>query len=73
MKIADVLPCGHGPLIPISAALVGKGVGLGTVLAFMTGGAGTSIPELIILGSMFKRRLVLAFALNVFFLAIVAG
>ena len=73
MKIADVLPCGHGPLIPISAALVGKGVGLGTVLAFMTGGAGTSIPELIILGSMFKRRLVLAFALNVFFLTIVAG
>jgi len=73
MKIADVLPCGHGPLIPISATLVGKGVGLRTVLAFMIGVAGASIPELIILGSMFKRRLVLAFALNVFFLAIVAG
>jgi hypothetical protein len=59
-------------IIPISAALVGKGVGLGTVLSFIIGGAGASIPELIILGSMFKRRLVLAFALNVFLVAIVA-
>jgi hypothetical protein len=41
-------------IIPISAALVGKGVGLGTVLAFIIGGAGASIPKLIILGSMFK-------------------
>ncbi len=70
MKIADVLPCGHGPLIPISAALVGKGVGLGTVLAFIIGGAGASIPELIILGSMFKRKPVFAFAVNVFFVVI---
>jgi len=37
------------------------------------GGTGASIPELIILGSMFKRRLVLTFALNVFLVAIVAG
>ncbi|MCX5805417.1 MAG: permease [Proteobacteria bacterium] len=60
-------------IIPISAALVGKGMGLGTVLALIIGGAGASIPELIILGSMFKKRLVLAFAVNVFLVAIVAG
>jgi hypothetical protein len=60
-------------IIPISAALVGKGMGLGTVLALIIGGAGASIPELIILGSMFKKKLVLAFALNVFLVAIVAG
>lgn len=60
-------------IIPISAALVEKGMGLGTVLALIIGGAGASIPELIILGSMFKRKLVLAFALNVFVVAIVAG
>jgi uncharacterized membrane protein YraQ (UPF0718 family) len=60
-------------IIPISAALVGKGMGLGTVLALIIGGAGASIPEMIILGSMFKRKLVLAFALNVFVVAIVAG
>jgi hypothetical protein len=60
-------------IIPISAALVEKGMGLGTVVALIIGGAGGSIPELIILGSMFKKKLVLAFALNVFLVAIVAG
>ena len=37
------------------------------------GGAGASIPELIILGSMFKKRLIFAFVLNVFLVAVVAG
>ncbi len=60
-------------VIPISAALVGKGMGVGTVLALIIGGAGASIPELIILGSMFKKKLILAFALNVFCVAIVTG
>jgi hypothetical protein len=60
-------------VIPISAALVGKGMGVGTVLALIIGGAGASIPELIILGSMFKKKLIIAFALNVFIIAIAAG
>lgn len=60
-------------VIPISAALVGKGMGVGTVLALIIGGAGASIPEMIILGSMFKRRLLAAFILNVFLVAILAG
>jgi len=60
-------------VIPISAALVGKGMGVGTVLALIIGGAGASIPEMILLGSMFKKKLVFAFALNVFVIAIVAG
>lgn len=60
-------------VIPISAALVGKGMGVGTVLALIIGGAGASIPEMIILGSMFRKKLVFAFALNVFLVAIAAG
>lgn len=60
-------------IIPISAALVEKSMGVGTVLALIIGGAGASIPEMIILGSMFKKKLVLAFAVNVFLVAIVAG
>jgi uncharacterized membrane protein YraQ (UPF0718 family) len=60
-------------VIPIAAALVGKGMGVGTVLALVIGGAGASIPELIILNSMFKKRLIIAFALNVFVIAILAG
>jgi hypothetical protein len=35
--------------------------------------AGASIPEMIILSSMFKKKLILAFVLNVFLVAIVAG
>lgn len=60
-------------IIPISAALVGKGMGLGTILALIIGGAGASIPEIIILGSMFKKKLLFAFVLNVFLVAIASG
>jgi len=60
-------------VIPISAALVGKGMGVGTVLALIVAGAGASIPEMIILGSMFRKKLVIAFLVNVFLVAIVAG
>lgn len=60
-------------VIPISAALVGKGMGVGTVLALIIGGAGASIPEMIILSSMFKKKLIFAFALNVLLVAIAAG
>ena len=60
-------------VIPISAALVRKGMGVGTVLALIIGGAGASIPEMIILSSMFKKKLIFVFVLNVFLVAIVAG
>ena len=60
-------------VIPIAAALVGKGMGVGTVLALIIGGAGASIPEIIILSSMFKKKLIIAFVLNVFVIAITAG
>jgi uncharacterized membrane protein YraQ (UPF0718 family) len=60
-------------VIPISAALVGKGMGIGTVLALIIGGAGASIPELIILGSMFKKKLIIAFSINVLLVAVMAG
>jgi len=60
-------------ILPISAALVGKGMGMGTVLALIIGGAGASIPEIILLGSILKKKLLAAFALNVFLVAIIAG
>jgi uncharacterized membrane protein YraQ (UPF0718 family) len=60
-------------IIPISAALVEKGMGMGTVLALIIGGAGASIPEITLLASLFKKRLLLAFILNVFLIAVVAG
>jgi len=60
-------------VIPIAAALVGKGMGVGTVLTLIIGGTGASIPEIIILSSMFKKKLIIAFVLNVFVIAITAG
>jgi len=60
-----------GPMI--GAALVEKVMEVGTVLALVIGGAGASIPEMIILGSMFKKKLVFAFVLNVFLVAVAAG
>jgi len=60
-------------VIPISAALVEKGMGVGTVLALIIGGAGASIPEIIILGSMFKKKLIVAFVATVLVVAIGAG
>jgi len=60
-------------VIPIGAALIGKGMGIGTILALVVGGAGASIPEIIILNSIFKRRLVCAFVLTVFLVAVATG
>ncbi|HOG16913.1 MAG: putative permease [Syntrophaceae bacterium PtaU1.Bin231] len=60
-------------VIPISAALVEKGMGVGTVLALIIGGAGASVPEIIILGSMFRKKLIFAFVATVFAVAIAAG
>ncbi len=60
-------------VIPIGAALIGKGMGVGTVLALVIAGAGASIPEIIILGSIFKKRLLFAFVLTVFVVAVTAG
>jgi uncharacterized membrane protein YraQ (UPF0718 family) len=60
-------------VIPIGAALIGKGMGVGTVLALVVGGAGASIPEIIILNSIFKRRLMVAFVVTVFVVAVAAG
>lgn len=60
-------------IIPISAAFVEKGMGMGTVLALIIGGAGASIPEMTLLASLFKRKLLMAFILNVFLVAIIAG
>jgi uncharacterized membrane protein YraQ (UPF0718 family) len=60
-------------VIPISAALVEKGMGVGTVLALIIGGAGASIPEIIILASMFRKKLIFAFVATVFLVAIAAG
>ncbi len=60
-------------MIPIGLALVEKGMSLGAVLALIIGGAGASIPELTLLSAIFRKRLLAAFVVTVFTIAIAAG
>ncbi|MBB6631625.1 permease [Clostridium algidicarnis] len=47
--------------IPIAEALVGKGVGIGTVLAFMMGVTTLSLPSIIMLSKVVKSKLLVTF------------
>lgn len=60
-------------IIPIGAVLAAKGMSMGAVVALLIGGAGASIPELALLGSLFKKRTVATFALTVFLVAVATG
>ncbi|HHY33060.1 MAG TPA: hypothetical protein GX515_08635 [Firmicutes bacterium] len=60
-------------IIPISSVLIDKGMSLGTVVALILGGAGASIPEVLLLNSIFRRRLVIAFVITIFSAATIAG
>jgi uncharacterized membrane protein YraQ (UPF0718 family) len=60
-------------MIPIAVSLVGKGMSLGAVIALVIGGAGASIPEVIMLKSIFRMPILVAFLLSVFGIAISSG
>lgn len=49
-------------MLPIAASLSEQGVAVGTVLAFVVGGAGVSIPNLVLLNKLFERRLLVVYA-----------
>lgn len=51
--------------LPIAEALVGKGVGIGTVLAFMMAVTALSLPSLILLRKVVKLRLLVTFTVIV--------
>lgn len=60
-------------VIPLSAALAAKGMGLGAVMALIIGSAGASLTEVILLKSMFKNTLVVSFIAVILSMAIGAG
>lgn len=60
-------------MIPIAGILIAKGVGYGTMIALIIGGAGASIPEISLLSSIFKRKMMIAFLLSIFFVATATG
>ncbi|MGV7222995.1 MAG: permease [Nitrospinales bacterium] len=59
--------------IPIGLALVQKGMSVGAVIALIIGGAGMAIPEMSLLSSIFKPRLVGALVGVIFLTAVSAG
>nr|WP_322555753.1 permease [Sporosarcina beigongshangi] len=60
-------------MIPISEALVAKGMSMGAVVALIIGGAGASLPEILLLNKLFKPRLIAAFIITVFIGAVTTG
>jgi uncharacterized membrane protein YraQ (UPF0718 family) len=59
--------------IPIGLALVQKGMSVGAVIALIIGGAGMAIPEMSLLSSIFRPRLVGALVGIIFITAVTAG
>ncbi len=60
-------------IIPISGALLEKGMGVGAVVALIIGGAGMSIPEMTLLAAIFRKRLLAIFIATIFLVAVIAG
>lgn len=60
-------------MLPIAAALADQGIEIGTVLAFVIGGAGISIPNLILLNALFKWKLLALYALTVLSIGVSVG
>jgi uncharacterized protein len=58
---------------PISAALLQKGVGVGAVMALIVTSMGVSVPEVVLLGGLFRWRLVAALVASVFAVAVGGG
>ncbi|MDU0440584.1 permease [Staphylococcus haemolyticus] len=60
-------------MLPIAEALVSKGMSLGTVVALIIGGAGASIPEVVLLSKLFKKKFVVSFVIAILVVAIDTG
>lgn len=60
-------------LIPLSSVLVSKGMGLGAVMSLIIGGSGASLTELILLKSMFRMPMIIAFLVVILGMAIFSG
>lgn len=60
-------------MIPISQIMVVKGMALGPVMALMISSAGASLPEITLLHSIFKKKLVFAFIVSVISMATISG
>ncbi|QZT38086.1 permease [Halosquirtibacter xylanolyticus] len=59
--------------IPIAMSLITKGVGMGTAISLIIGGAGMAIPEMTMLAKIFKPKLLIIFVAVIFLVAVISG
>jgi len=59
--------------IPIGVALMTKGMSIGAVIALVIGGAGMAIPEMTMLASIFRKKLVATIVAVIFLTAVITG
>ncbi len=60
-------------MIPISQILIMKGMALGPVMAMMISSVGASLPEVVLLKSIFKKELVFTFVGSVVVMSTISG
>lgn len=60
-------------MIPISQVLIVNGMALGPVMAMMISSAGASLPELVLLKSIFKKELIVMFVVSVITMSTISG
>lgn len=60
-------------MIPISQVLIMKGMALGPVMAMMISSAGASLPEIVLMKSIFRKELIIAFILSVLSMSMISG
>ncbi|MGX1901805.1 permease [Thermolongibacillus altinsuensis] len=60
-------------MIPIADMMIAKGMALAPVMALMISSAGASLPEITLLQSIFKKKLVAVFVASVFTMATLSG
>lgn len=60
-------------MIPIASILIAKGVAPGVMISLILGGAGASIPEVSLLNSIFKKKMVITFVICIFAVAVITG
>ncbi|WP_078553726.1 permease [Bacillus alkalicellulosilyticus] len=60
-------------MIPISQVLLMNGMAIGPVMAMMISSAGASLPELVLLKSIFRKSLIVTFVLSVITMSTISG
>lgn len=60
-------------VIPLASVLLDKGMGMGAVMSLIIGSAGASLTEVILLKSMFRTPMILAFLTVILSMAILMG